>query len=128
MNLRSPLGRVLGYGSTKEGTDHWWQQRLSAVGVAMLGIWFAVSLFTFEGFAHADVMRWLATPTNGVLMCLLLVALAIHSYLGVQVIIEDYVHSAMLKIASLVLSKFAHILAGFAAVFSILRISLGASA
>lgn len=124
MSIKTPLGRVLGLGSAKEGTDHWWTQRVSAVSNLLLGLWFAVSMIQMPGFEYLDVMRFLADPWNGVLMSLLCASLAFHSYLGVQVVLEDYVHAPALKVVSLLASKFAHLLIAFASIYAILRIGL----
>lgn len=128
MSLRTPMGRVLGYGSAKEGTDHFWKQRLTAVALVLLGFWFMISLATFGGWSQAALRGWIAMPHNSVLLLLLTVALAWHSKLGVQVIIEDYVHGPFIKVFSLVVSKFAHLVVLTAAVFAILRISFGGGA
>ncbi len=126
MSLRSPLGRVLGLGSAKDGTSHWWGQRVSAVALLALGLWFAFAMTTISGFSHADVIAFAGRPVNGVLLLLLTLSLAYHSYLGLQVIIEDYVHSAGLKVAALIASRFAHIFLAVAAVFAILKIGFSA--
>jgi len=126
MSLRSPLGRVLGLGSAKHGTAHWWAQRVSAVAMAFLGLWFVISLAALPGFAHADAVAFIGHPVNAVLLLLLSVAMAYHSWLGVQVVIEDYVHAHVLRLVLLFLSRFAHIFLAVAAVFAILKIGLGA--
>ncbi len=126
MSLRSPLGRVLGLGTAKDGTDHWWGQRVSGAALAVLGLWFAASLATLPGFGHAAAAAFIGRPVNAVLLLLLSVTMAYHSYLGVQVVIEDYVHGHGLKIASLVLSRFAHAALAVAAVFAILKLGIGA--
>jgi succinate dehydrogenase / fumarate reductase membrane anchor subunit len=126
VSLQSPLGRVLGHGTAKEGTSHWWGQRVSAVALAMLGLWFAWTLATSPGFNHAEVVAEIGRPLNAILLLLLSVTMAYHSYLGIQVVIEDYVHSPGVKIAALVASRFAHIGLAAAAVFSILKIGLNA--
>ncbi len=125
MSLRSPLGRVLGLGTAKDGTSHWWAQRLSGIALALLGVWFAVSLAAMGSFAHADAVAFIGESPNPVLLTLLCITMAYHSYLGVQVVIEDYVHSHGLKLASLILSRFAHILFAAVGVYSILRIGIG---
>lgn len=126
MSLRSPLGKVLGLGSAKDGTSHWWGQRLSAVALLLLGLWFAFVLATMSGFSHAEVIAFAGKPVNGVLLLLLTVSLAYHSYLGLQVVIEDYVHSAGIKVTALIASRFAHIFLAVAAVFAILKIGFSA--
>ena len=125
MSLRSPLGRVLGLGSAKDGTEHWWAQRVSAAGLVFLGGWFGYSLVRLDSLTYLDVVRFIAEPINAVLMTLLSVTLAYHSYLGVQVVIEDYVHAPGVKVTSLVLSRFAHILVAVSAVYAILVIGIG---
>ena len=126
MSLRSPLGRVLGLGTAKDGTEHWWAQRLSAVARAVLGLWFTVSLLRLPGFEQATVVAFIGTPLNTILMALLCATLAYHSYLGVQVVLEDYVHGPALKVISLVASRFAHIFVAVASIYAVLKIGLGA--
>ena len=126
MSLRSPLGKVLGLGTAKDGTSHWWGQRVSAVAVLLLGLWFAFMLATMDSFSHAAAVKFVASPMNSLLLLLLVVAMGYHSYLGVQVVIEDYVHAPGLKLVSLLLSRFAHIFFGVAAIFAVLKIGLGA--
>ena len=127
MSLRSPLSRVLGSGSAKEGTDHWWMQRLTAVAMAVLGTWFLWSLLLLADFEQSTVQAWIGRPWNSVLLLLLGITLAYHSSLGVQVVIEDYVHGPLLKVVSLVLSKFAHIVVAVAASFAVLKIAFGSA-
>lgn len=124
-SLRSPMGRVLGLGSAGDGTEHWWTQRVTSVAVLVLGLWFLLALQFLPGLGHEDIVAWLARPWNAVLMLLLIGTLAVHSDLGVQVVIEDYVHQPFLKTASLVLQRFAHVLVSAAAAFAVLRIAFG---
>jgi succinate dehydrogenase / fumarate reductase membrane anchor subunit len=126
MSLRSPLGRVLGLGTAKDGTSHWWGQRLSGIGLVLLGLWFAVSIVTLPGFGHDDAVAFISKPFHAVLLMLLSVTMAYHSWLGVQVVIEDYVHSHGLRLASLILSRFAHIFFAAVALYSILRLGIRA--
>lgn len=125
---RTALARVLGYGSARDGTGHWWSQRVSAVALVFLGGWLAVSLTLLPDFGHAAVVEWLGRPWVAVLMLLTVATVAWHSHLGVQVVIEDYVHQPFAKVVSLVVSRFVHVLATAAAAFAILRISFGAAA
>lgn len=126
MSLRSPLGRVLGLGTAKDGTSHWWGQRVSAMALVLLGIWFVFALATMSGFSHAQAAAFVGRPLNSVLLLLLTVSMAYHSYLGIQVVIEDYVHGPGIKVTSLILSRFAHLFLAVAAVFAILKIGIGA--
>ena len=128
MTLRSPLSRVLGSGSAKEGTDHWWLQRVTAVALLLLGAWFLISIRGVGSFQQAELFAWVAYPVNAVMLLLLSVTLCWHSMLGVQVVIEDYVHGPAIKVVSLMLNKFVHVFLGLAAVFAVLTISLGGGA
>ena len=125
MSLRSPLGRVLGLGSARDGTDHWWAQRVSAIALVLLGGWFGYALATLHSFTYLDVVRFISAPVNAVLLALLSLTLAYHSYLGVQVVIEDYVHESGAKVTLLIASRFAHILIAISAVYAILVIGVG---
>lgn len=125
MSLRTPLGRVLGLGSAKNGTDHWWAQRVSAVALVFLGGWFGYSLVRLESMTYLDVIRFIGQPLHVVLLSLLSLTLAYHSYLGVQVVVEDYVHTSGTKVVLLLLSRFAHIFVAVAAVYAILIIGIG---
>ena len=126
MSLRSPLGRVLGLGSAKEGTEHWWSQRISAAALVLLGLWFAVSVARLDAGAYADVVTFIAMPLNSVLLILLAATMAYHSWLGVQVVIEDYIHAPAAKILLLTLSRFLHVLVAVASIYAILRIGITA--
>ncbi len=125
MSLRSPLGRVLGTGSAKDGTGHWWAQRVSAVALIPLTVWFCGSLLALPALDYGTVRDWLALPINGFLAVLLVAALAYHSYLGTAVIIEDYVHGNGLKLFWLLLLRFLYVLFAGASIFAILRIAFG---
>lgn len=126
MSLRAPLGRVLGLGTAKDGTDHWWGQRVSGIALVFLGLWFVGSIDGLSSLEHELVFAFIARPFNTVLLSLLCLTVAYHSYLGVQVVIEDYVHAHGLKIVSLILSRFAHVLVAVMSIYAILRIGLGA--
>jgi len=130
VNLRSPLSQVLGYGSAKDGTGHWWGQRVSAVGLIVLGLWFMISMLLLgkSGFSYPDVIHWLRRTPNSVMLLLLVITLAWHSYLGIQVIIEDYVHGPFVKVLSLITSRFVHVAVAITSVFAVLKIAFGAAA
>jgi succinate dehydrogenase / fumarate reductase membrane anchor subunit len=126
VSLRSPLGRVIGLGSAKSGSGHWFSQRLTAVAVTLLGLWFLVALISLGSLEYQDLSRWLAHPTNAVLGALLVIASAQHAWLGLQVVIEDYVGGRFARLALLVATKALLILAATAGVLAILRIAVGA--
>ncbi len=121
------MSRVLGTGSAKDGTGHWWAQRVTAVALVPLTLWFVISLLALPGLDYATVHAWASLPSNGFLASLTVAVLAYHGFLGTNVIIEDYVHSAGTKIASLLLLRFAYVLVGGACIFAILRMAFGFS-
>jgi succinate dehydrogenase / fumarate reductase membrane anchor subunit len=127
MSLRSPLGRVLGAGSAKQGTQHWWVQRLTSVALVPLSVWFLVSLLTLPSFDHATVVAWMAQSPTALLLILLVLIGTWHSQLGVRVVVEDYVHGAGARTVSLVALTFAHGLLAAAGVVAVLRAALGAA-
>jgi succinate dehydrogenase / fumarate reductase membrane anchor subunit len=125
MSLRSPLGRVLGLGSAKDGTAHWWAQRVSAVALIPLTLWFVFSLWTLPALDYATVRAWLSFPLSGFLAVLLVAVSAYHSSLGITEVIEDYVHSAGMKSLCLLSLQFVHVLVGGAGIFAIMRVAFG---
>ncbi|MEJ2514772.1 MAG: succinate dehydrogenase, hydrophobic membrane anchor protein [Gammaproteobacteria bacterium] len=125
MSLRTPLGRVLGLGSAGDGPGHWWQQRVSAVGLALLGLWFLVSVLTLGGGDLAAVQGWIAAPLHAALLSVLVLTAAWHSQLGLRVIVEDYTDGAV-KVALIVGLQFVHAVAAAVGVLAVLRIATGA--
>lgn len=128
MSLRSPIGRVTGLGTAKEGAAHWWSQRVTSVALLFLGLWFVASLLRMPSFGHEFVTTWIAMPLNAVLLMLLAGTLIYHSQLGVQVVVEDYVHHHGLKVATMLLLTFAHVVLAALAIFAVLRIAFGGGA
>ena len=125
MSLQAPLARVLGLGSAREGTGHWWAQRLTAVGMVPLSLWF---IFSMMGVAHGNfefVTAWIAEPLHAIGMVLLVLTVVYHSSLGTQVVIEDYVHGAS-GVVVLIIVRFAHVVLAVAGVYAIIVISVGA--
>ena len=125
MNLVTPLARVRGLGSAKHGTEHFWQQRVTAILLAPLSIWLVIALLRLDLQDYGAVVTWLRLPVNTLLLLTLVVAACHHGQLGVQVVIDDYVHDEWQKIASLIMVKVLAILAGLASILAILRVFLG---
>ena len=125
MSLMTPLNRVLGLGTGKGAAEHWWLQRVTAVALLPLGLWFAYELLTLGSFDYASVVAWVREPVTSILLILLVVAVGYHSALGIQVVIEDYVSGKGSRAATLMASTLAHVGLTIAAVFAVLRIAFG---
>lgn len=128
MSLRTPVGRVLGLGSAKEGASHWWIQRVTSVALVPLTLWFLIALLGLPDHDYATVYAWIAAPLNSVLLVLLAGTLAYHSQLGVQVVVEDYIAHPGIKVAAMLLNNFIHVVLGALGIFAVLRIAFGAAA
>lgn len=126
MALKTPMKHALGLGAAKEGTDHWWMQRLTAVALVPLCLWFVFSLASYAGADYETVRAWIGSPLVAVLLIVLVGSVFYHAQLGLQVVLEDYVHLEWLRITSIVLMKFATLLLALAGILSVLRIALGA--
>jgi len=125
MSLRTPLSRVRGLGSAKEGTHHWLWQRLTAVALIPLSLWFIVALVCRIGADYNEVIAWMQSPIVSLLLILFVIMLFHHAQLGVQVVIEDYVHGKWQKLTSLLLLKFVAVVAALASIIAVLKVSLG---
>ena len=124
-DLRTPLSRARGLGSAKEGVHHFWAQRITAVALIPLVVWFAISLIMMSGAEYAVVRAWIGSPAVMVLLTLTIVIGLHHAQLGMQVVIEDYVHNDGMKLALIVLMRFIAVFFGLAAIVAILRIGFG---
>ncbi len=124
MSYRTPLAQVEGLGAAHSGTEHFWRQRITAVALIPLSIWFAANAFSLIGGNYDTAIAFLDAPVNAVLMALFIIAILIHMTLGLQVVIEDYVHSEGRKIFSLLLLRGFAWTIGAAMIFAILKIAL----
>ena len=121
----TPIGRVRGLGSAKSGATHWWHERLTSVATFVLFVWLLVSLLRMPVIDHAAVTQWLSSPIAAVPMLLLIVSNFWHLKMGMQVIIEDYVHEEGAKLFSITLLNFFVVGAAALAFFSVLKIAFG---
>jgi succinate dehydrogenase membrane anchor subunit len=122
--MRSPLGRAIGLGSAREGVEHWWRERVTAVALIPLTLWFVASIIARSGEGYAEFVAWLKAPVATCMMILLLIALFYHAALGLQVIIEDYVPSAI-KIPALILMRLLCSALAAIGIVAVLRIAFG---
>jgi len=122
MGNGTSIGRVRGLGSAKEGTEHWWRQRVTAGGNVLLVTWLVISLARLPGYDYQTVRLWLASPWAATPMLLLVLNTFYHFRLGLQVVIEDYQHDAA-RVVSLVLLNAFTLGAGAIAIFSILKVA-----
>lgn len=128
MSMRSPLGRVRGLGSAKEGVGHWWAQRLTSLALIPLGVWFVASVVALTGADYASVRGWIGSPIVAGLLVLLIVTTFFHGALGLQAVIEDYVHHEGAKLAALLAVNGLAILLALAGVLAVLVVLFGARA
>ena len=124
MSLRHPLARVKGLGASGEGSHHWWLQRVSALALIPLTLWFVFSIIGHLGDGYADIVAWVAHPPIAVLLILYIGFMLFHGQLGMQVVFEDYVHNKSTKSVCILLTKAVFLLAGVASIFAIIKIAL----
>ena len=125
MDRRTPLARARGLGSAKDGVGHWWAQRLTAIALIPLVVWFAISLVMLSGADYTVVRAWIGSPLVMMLLVLTISVGLHHGQLGMRVVIEDYVGSDGWKLALIVMVKFIAVLFGLGAIVAILRIGFG---
>ncbi len=126
LSLRTPLSKVKGLGAAKEGVSHWWNQRLTSIALIPLALWFSFSIALIAVADYATVISWIASPFTTSLMILSICIGFYHGYLGLQVIIEDYISHEPLKITMLIGIGLLAILFATLGVVSLLKISFGA--
>lgn len=125
MNFNTPLAQVRGLGSAKSGTHHWIMQRLTAIALIPLSVWFIFSLTAFENMNYQSAIIWIKSPTSAILMLFFIITLFHHLQLGLQVVIEDYISNKIVKISSLVMLKLTSFCASLASIVAVLKIYLG---
>jgi succinate dehydrogenase / fumarate reductase membrane anchor subunit len=128
MKEGTAIGQVRGLGSAKTGAHHWWLERLTSISTLLLSIWLLVSLLRLPDLGHEAFTDWLSSPLAAVPMLLLIVSTFWHSKLGMQVVIDDYVHEGGWKFFSITLLNFFIVALGAAAFFSVLKIAFGGDA
>ena len=124
--MRSPLGRAIGLGSAKEGVAHWWRQRVSALALVPLTLWFVIAVIGLIGADHTAFVAWVRSPMPAVFLVLLLVATFYHTALGLQVVIEDYIHGEVARLAALLIMRLLCVLFAVRGIFAVLKMALSA--
>jgi succinate dehydrogenase / fumarate reductase membrane anchor subunit len=125
MSMRTPIARVRYLGSARDGTHHWWMQRLTAIALVPLTLWFAAGVIAHVGAELSAVEEWLGRPANAAAMILFVAATFHHGQLGMQVMIEDYVHHEGLKVAAIVTVKLASALLALTSAIAALQVAIG---
>lgn len=123
--MRSPLGRAIGLGSAKEGVEHWWMQRVTAVALVPLTLWFVIAIIGLVGTDLETMQDWVGRPLPAILLVLLLIATFYHMSLGLQAVIEDYVHTELVKLGLVVTVRLLCFAFAVAGIFAVLSIAVG---
>ena len=127
-SFRTPLGRIEGLGAAKAGTLHFWHQRITAVALIPLSVWFVASALAYVGAEQGAVAAFFAEPINAILMALFILAVVYHMSLGLQTIIGDYFHAEGLKLTLVIFVRFASWGIGAASLFALVKLALGTPA
>ncbi len=128
MDSGTALGRVRGLGSARSGTRHWWMQRVTAAGNVLLVTWFVVSMIRLPNYGFETITGWLASPLVAIAMMLLTANVFWHLRLGLQVVLEDYVHNEASKFGLIILLNFYAVGGAAIAIFSLAKIAFGNAA
>ena len=125
MKYRSPISRARGLGSSNDGLGHWWMQRLTAIALVPLVMWFVISVVSMTGHDHTYVVAWLSSPVRGLLLSIFLLTSIYHANLGLQAIFEDYIQARWMQVSARILVGFAAVFLGFTGVFALLGLAFG---
>ena len=125
--MRSPLGRAVGLGSAKEGVEHWWLQRITAVALVPLSLWFVIAIIRLVGADSDGVRDWVGNPLPAIMLVLLLIATFYHAALGLQVVIEDYIHAELTKLGLVVVVRLGCFALAVAGMFAVLSMAVATS-
>ncbi|VAW06893.1 Succinate dehydrogenase hydrophobic membrane anchor protein [hydrothermal vent metagenome] len=124
MSINTPISEVRGLGSAKSGTHHWWMQKIAAVALIPLTIWFVASIVQMTAADYFTVKAWISSPVSAILMLMYIVVGVYHLRLGLQAVIEDYIHGEGMKVFLQFTILFGCIIIAVAAIFSVLKIAL----
>ena len=125
--MRSPLGRAIGLGSAKEGVEHWWLQRITAVALVPLSLWFVIAIIRLVGADVDRVRDWVGNPLPATMLVLLLIATFYHASLGLQVVIEDYIHAELTKLGLVIIVRLGCVALAVAGMFAVLSMAVATS-
>lgn len=125
--MRSPLGGAIGLGSAKEGVEHWLAQRVAAVALVPLALWFVIAVIQLAGADFDAMQDWVGRPLPAILLVLLLIATFYHAALGLQVVIEDYIHGELARLGLVVLTRLGCFALAVAGIVAVLTLALGAA-
>lgn len=125
MKFRTPISIARGLGSSKDGLGHWWMQRLTAIGLVPLVMWFVVSIISLAGQDRGEVVAWLQSPHHSVLLSIFLITTLYHANLGLQAIFEDYIQARWLQLSSRIAAGFTAVFLGVTGVFALLGLAFG---
>jgi succinate dehydrogenase membrane anchor subunit len=125
MSARSPIARVRGLGAAREGVGHWSRQRLTAIANVLLVAWFLFSAMALAGAGYAEVRAWLAAPLSASLMILLIISTCYHARLGLQVVVEDYVHREPGRLAAVIAIPLIMTALAVTCIVAVLKVSIG---
>ena len=125
MKFRSPLSKAMGSGSAKHGFSHWWLQRVSAIALIPLTLWFVYSMVCLSTSGYYEAVEWLSSPFNATIMLLFTLTALFHGQTGLQTVIEDYIHTTWLNLTLLLSVKFASVIMAVLAIISVFKVVLG---